>query len=269
MIYVDKTKYPDGSSVTPPASLLKKKSYKEQDVKNALDKIFNGKCAYCESSYTHIMPVDIEHFRPKSIYPWLQFDWNNLLPSCIDCNRKRYQQLQTGHRELAGKKDDFPLFNATAPLNNATETTFDLAKEEKVRQLLQPCIDNPENHLEYDNQGYIFPKTNDELDRGKNSIQIYGLYRIELVKKRHEHLIRVFSCIGRIQNLIFAIDKLIEIQVDNEDFKDMLEPVIKRLDKNLERDFRELKGYVQNTNKYVGMSKQYINAFLNRIGITP
>lgn len=269
MIYVDKTKYPDGSLVTPPASLLKKKNYKEQDVKDALDKIFNGKCAYCESPYTHIMPVDIEHFRPKSIYPWLQFDWDNLLPSCIDCNRKRYQQIQIGTTTLAGKKDDFPLLNAVAPLNGAISTTFDLDEEEKVRQLLHPCIDNPEDHLEYDNKGYIFPKSNDKLERGKKSIQTYGLYRIELVKKRHEHLIRLFSCIERVQNLIFSIDKLIDIYIDNEDLQLILDKVIRKLEKNLEQDFKELKRYIQSKSMYTGMSKQYINAFLARIGITP
>ena len=156
MIFVDKTKYPDGSQVTPPVSLAKKNSYKEQDVKETLNKIFYGKCAYCESPYSHVMPVDIEHFRPKNIYPWLEFDWENLLPSCIDCNRKRYQQIQTGITKLVGKKEAFPLVNKAAPLNKATETTFDFAKEEKVRQLLQPCIDNPENHLKYDHRGYIF-----------------------------------------------------------------------------------------------------------------
>ena len=66
MIKIDKTKYQDGSPVTTPASLSSKSSYKGKDVVEALEKLFHSKCAYCESKYTHLMPVDIEHFRPNS-----------------------------------------------------------------------------------------------------------------------------------------------------------------------------------------------------------
>ena len=114
----------------------------------------------------------------------------------------------------------------------------------------------------------FFPKANDELSRGKKSIETYGLYRIELAKYRHEHLIRVFSCLARIQNLIFTIDRLIEVYMDNVDLKDQLDTIFKKLKKNLEQDLSELKGYIQNKSKYAGMSRQYINEFLNKIGIT-
>jgi uncharacterized protein (TIGR02646 family) len=81
--------------------------YKDGAVKAALDAMFHGKCAYCEFMYIGGMPVDIEHFRPKGAvivggkmrkpgYYWLAAKWENLLPSCIDCNRKRDQELQDG-----------------------------------------------------------------------------------------------------------------------------------------------------------------------------
>ncbi|MEF9674035.1 hypothetical protein QNM99_25505 [Pseudomonas sp. PCH446] len=44
--------------------------------------------------------MDVEHYRPKGAvsedashpgYWWVAMDWDNLLPSCIDCNRKRKQ----------------------------------------------------------------------------------------------------------------------------------------------------------------------------------
>ena len=41
------------------------KAYKDTSVKQALEKLFKGKCAYCESRYINIHPVDIEHWRPK------------------------------------------------------------------------------------------------------------------------------------------------------------------------------------------------------------
>ena len=39
--------------------------YKHAEVKAALEKLFHGKCAYCESFYSAQAPVDVEHFRPK------------------------------------------------------------------------------------------------------------------------------------------------------------------------------------------------------------
>ena len=42
---------------------------------------------YCESKITHIDYGDIEHFRPKSKYPNLEFEWSNLGIACVKCNR--------------------------------------------------------------------------------------------------------------------------------------------------------------------------------------
>ena len=75
-------------------------AYKADEVKRRLEELFHGKCAYCETYYSASAPVDVEHYRPKGAvseddkhpgYWWLAMAWDNLLPSCIDCNRKRKQ----------------------------------------------------------------------------------------------------------------------------------------------------------------------------------
>jgi len=75
-------------------------AYKKGEVKRALATLFHGKCAYCETFYSASSPVDVEHYRPKGSvdgvkdhpgYWWLAMRWENLLPSCIDCNRRRGQ----------------------------------------------------------------------------------------------------------------------------------------------------------------------------------
>jgi len=60
--------------------------YSHPQVKDALVKMFNGKCAYCESKITVVTYGAIEHFYPKSQYPDLTFTWENLLLSCDKCN---------------------------------------------------------------------------------------------------------------------------------------------------------------------------------------
>ena len=61
--------------------------YRRSEVKVELEKIFHGKCAYCESAFSSTQPVDVEHYRPKGPvegvvghpgYWWLAADWENL-----------------------------------------------------------------------------------------------------------------------------------------------------------------------------------------------
>ena len=60
--------------------------YASHHVRDALDKMFSGKCAYCESLIAVVATAHIEHFRPKQKYPSLTFTWTNLLLGCPTCN---------------------------------------------------------------------------------------------------------------------------------------------------------------------------------------
>lgn len=141
--------------------------YKEATVKDALEKLFHGKCAYCESFYAGVHPVDVEHYRPKGEvdgvaghrgYWWLAMDWENLLPSCIDCNRRRNQKapkpskdgrptlLENGDFDrsksiLMGKQSIFPL----AGSHRAAGPGDDINAEDRL--LLDPTRDDPDDHL--------------------------------------------------------------------------------------------------------------------------
>jgi uncharacterized protein (TIGR02646 family) len=66
-----------------------KNKYRHDQVKNALVKMFNGNCAYCESKITVVTYGAIEHFRPKSTHPDLTFTWENLMLSCDLCNNAK------------------------------------------------------------------------------------------------------------------------------------------------------------------------------------
>jgi len=145
--------------------------YKHADVKKLLDQMFHGKCAYCESFYSRTQPVDVEHFRPKNAvekvvgksgYWWLAMAWDNLLPSCIDCNRKRGQKFIKGFDNLAGfvGKVDFDRQStgksgkATSfPLRNPDERITDQVSPDQLkteqRLLLDPTRDKPEEHLDF------------------------------------------------------------------------------------------------------------------------
>ena len=89
--------------------------YRKPYVKEAIEKIFHRKCAYCETFYIVNSPVDVEHFRPKGAvvvqkqkklgYYWLASEWTNLLPSCIRCNRKNTYLMPNKKKETLGKTE--------------------------------------------------------------------------------------------------------------------------------------------------------------------
>lgn len=147
-------------------------AYKGDDVRQTMERLFHGKCAYCESRYDITGPVDIEHYRPKGEvegeshdgYWWLAGDWDNLLPSCLDCNRRRWHETPTLLASVSavldvslrsgfslfkiGKESSFPL----AP-NGVRMTTEPPPADRKAQMdaelalLLDPCSDVPGDHL--------------------------------------------------------------------------------------------------------------------------
>jgi uncharacterized protein (TIGR02646 family) len=201
--------------------------YKNDAIRRALEDLFHGKCAYCESEYRTQAPVDIEHFRPKAEiedddkhpgYWWLAADWENLLPSCIDCNRSRNQLVASLDQDTAapntavetvgttafmrgkaGKANAFPIAGKRA------SKPGDSIKEEDAC-LLDPCRDDPAVFLRFllepaINFGVVLPSPNanangteDEkrnYQRAIHSIRLYGLNRLGLVQARARILQRL------------------------------------------------------------------------------
>ena len=76
-----------------------RRQWARPEVREALLALGHGKCAYCETPVAASGAMELEHFRPKRRvtqangrvhpmhYAWLELDWDNLLPSCRDCNR--------------------------------------------------------------------------------------------------------------------------------------------------------------------------------------
>lgn len=63
--------------------------YRHNDIKKALAESSHSKCAFCESKPGESGNIEVEHFSPKSLYPDLTFEWDNLLPACRKCNEAK------------------------------------------------------------------------------------------------------------------------------------------------------------------------------------
>jgi len=236
----------------------KHRAYGEDEVKQALHTLFNGKCAYCESRYASTQPVDVEHYRPKAGvaedeahrgYFWLGATWENLLPSCIDCNREREHVPQGATQPtLLGKGTRFPLLN---PDKRVSDPAGNLGDEAPV--LLNPCRDDPVKFLQFGTDAVARAKpaagTPEEI-RALQSIMIYGLNRPALVEARLEVLRLVQSRIVTINRLVAMLER----PTLGTSLKNLVEDLIAH-------EMAELRRFREPRRPYSRMCHEMIDAF--------
>ncbi|MDA1053749.1 MAG: hypothetical protein O3C40_25150 [Planctomycetota bacterium] len=193
------------------------KAYKLAEVKEALYQLFHGKCAYCESRYAGTQPMDVEHWRPKGLvhekgqpvmkpgYYWLAADWDNLYPACIDCNRAREQRIPGQPQPvLLGKANRFPLEDETKRWKDR------LSQNNESSLLIDPCHDDPQEHLEFTTDGVVLPKKQSAVEashKGAESIEVYALNRSELVWDRCEVARQIQQRMTAIRKLATLLDR--------------------------------------------------------------
>jgi uncharacterized protein (TIGR02646 family) len=62
----------------------------KEPLKKALTDMSCGKCAYCECKLNiESKDVTIDHFKPKVANEDIVVEWDNLVPSCLRCNRSK------------------------------------------------------------------------------------------------------------------------------------------------------------------------------------
>lgn len=221
--------------------------YKDAELVRALEAALGRKCVYCESRFAHVTPKEIEHFRPRLQierrgqpplipgYFWLAGDWWNLLIACTDCNRARDHEIpgQT-QRVRLGKQAQFPL--RTEELRVRCHTGS-LDTEEPARLLLHPCIDDPEKHLTFDDQGLVYAAedaTGARSDMATISIDVYALQRKALVEERLRVLNTLKVIIDELRDVVIEFNALQRATEPNETALDFKRNQIRRLHEHLQ-----------------------------------
>lgn len=133
---------------------LADQNYKHARNKQALVQANHGKCMYCEAKITHINFGDVEHIKPKQLFPELEFVWENLGLVCDRCNNEKRNK-----------------YDASAPF-------VDPYAEEPANEIL--CY-GP----------FLFPKNGSE--RGEYTIAEIKLNRVELVEHRDNRIKAVYA----------------------------------------------------------------------------
>ena len=164
--------------------------YRHPQVRHALEVMFHGKCAYCESKILHVDYGHIEHFRPKSNprFAHLIFAWSNLLLACPRCNGTE------------NKGDKFPEIEEGGPLVN-------------------PCEDDPEEHLQFEYDAStrvasVYGKT----PRGQLTEQLLGLNRYHLRARRSNFVKKLAYVAGKAEDDIEARALLTDAAKDDGEY---------------------------------------------------
>lgn len=246
-------------------------AYKDEAAGNLLNTLFHKKCAYCESRYRLVHPMEAEHYRPKGRilvpgppkqykrgYWWLAAAWDNLLPACIFCNRLNTHEQPSVASGVSGKADLFPLFDETARAKTAGEEL----QEEPV--LLNPCEVDPQDLFQFVVEGRranIYPANPDPTSRDwvrvTETVRILGLNRAELAEERYERMIVAQGAVRR------AI-RLGRIARDTSNLAYRAE-----LLEEAENSMAEVKGYTAANSAYAAAARAAVLPELTAAGIVP
>lgn len=201
-----------------------------------LHESYHHKCAYCETIDQH----DIEHYRPKkgvteakthSGYYWLAYEWSNLVPACVKCNRDGGKLNKFA---VMGTRVKNPPLDAHGNLILAEclASAADLVAE--IPKLLHPELDDPKDYFALDagkNKGFELTALDTTIEIANITIATKDRanYTIETCKLNREPL-----CLSRLK----AIDKgfvencetVFEVAEDLDD-----EYVLKLLKKYIEK----------------------------------
>jgi uncharacterized protein (TIGR02646 family) len=235
------------------------RAYKAADVRAALERAFGGKCAYCETYYAATQPVAIEHYRPKGEvtingrrtppgYYWLASDWDNLLPSCTDCNSPRKQDLPGDASRTAGKANAFPLTS-----EESRATTPGGERREK-RLLLHPYLDFPEKHLHFIwgtntiEDGWVEPRRRSA--KGRTTIEVCALQRRGLRAARRD---RLLDLVAHLEGVVEAHHNAARHPDDPE------------LMAQYERRLAEVARFVADHAPYSAMCRQVVASYHDRL----
>ena len=192
--------------------------YGAPQVRMALERLFRSKCAYCETTILE-GSFDVDHFRPKKRvkeradhpgYYWLTYKWENLYPSCQNCNRRLWGKPQWSdptRGSAGGKQNQFPLSNESS---RALGPTDDVNRE--LRLLLDPCHDLPEEVLGYYPNGQAFALGDDS--RANSTIRAFNFRNRQRLRERRgqvmadvQHLLEQISIAEQDENTNVRIVK--------------------------------------------------------------
>lgn len=154
-----------------------------RDCKEHLKATSYEKCFYCESKDIRSDGA-VDHFRPKSVYPWSAFSFSNFRFACTFCNSLR-KDKETG--KTGGKGNQFPLFEG------CQRATCEGEECHERPILVDPCKAGDPLEIDFASDGRAVPayvgEGDERNERGRTSIGAYHLNHSAFVEERKRHAV--------------------------------------------------------------------------------
>lgn len=225
--------------------------------KNQLRRESNDKCAYCEADTKVVAHGDVEHFRPKNLYWWLAYCYDNYLYSCQICN----QTFKSNLFPITGPKLKSVRVRSNASdarLETVAESlTHDPLDEDGVAahvktvtkekaDLIDPYVFDPEELLVWEADDLkrqvrvkVKPRVVHRANRQKAIDDVYGLNREELLNVRYqdysvaltlsESLAALTDALGEEAPVVKKVEsELRDMMADDHRFAGMIRYFVKR-----------------------------------------
>ncbi|EJU08479.1 hypothetical protein [Fusobacterium hwasookii] len=135
-------------------------------------------CPYCQRNYINHFEenndkrttADLDHFYPKSLYPFLALSLYNFIPSCQICN-SRFKGSKDTYNSVYPYEESFD--DLGAKFNTSKEIIYEILGEKDFEFFV---------NIDYGNL------KNEDIEKIKNSISNLGLDKV--YKKSHNHYIK-------------------------------------------------------------------------------
>lgn len=115
-----------------------------------LEDMYGGCCCYCESKIKNTSYPEIEHFKPKSDFPELCFDYDNLHFSCKRCNLAKWKNYSI---KMFNPSDD----NPETFINYIGEIAISIDKDERGTEMIDILKLNDRTDLKEERSKYLNP----------------------------------------------------------------------------------------------------------------
>jgi hypothetical protein len=191
-----------------------------KSAKAQLKKESHGKCAYCEATTDVVAHGDVEHYRPKGIYWWLAYTYDNYLYACQICNQVyKSDNFPVGAARLAGPTVAAALTDADLqqlagsfspdPLTDTSSyprAQYAQAHQQEQALLLNPYADDPTRYFAYKaddvtEEVTLVPAAPRYRAHVQAAEDYYGLNRVELKNQRYK-LYKTFQILQRAANSV-------------------------------------------------------------------
>ena len=129
-------------------------------------------CGYTEIYIDDLIDCHIDHYRKKSIFPALEFEWNNFI--------------------VATKDNEFGA--------NHKDSVYKIHQDE-YNTILNPAIDDVSRYFKYTEWGEIEANTDnlteDEIEKANKTIEVFNLKHKSLTERRKDIINMIKSMVGQ------------------------------------------------------------------------